>query len=268
MASLWVSRLACHVQSGERARFRAVQGPLVCALTLAACVTGCALDTRKLHEAEMNGAGGGAGGSSNTSSGSHGGPKAPPPIDLPVCSYSDGVMAGCESIVPNAGFRHGIEGWQAEPLAISVDWDARDADGSKDSGSISVTNSMDGKTDGLAPGGGMQCLPAAAGDIFDMAGDVYIPDGQSDGAAGAPSYIGEAGLSILFWPTSDCSETSPTKANFQTKLVEDPGSWTHVQGAALAPDSTAAMSVRVLTIKPFKQVIFRALFDNLLLKKR
>jgi hypothetical protein len=187
---------------------------------------------------------------------------------LPVCSYSrDATAPGCDTIVSNAGFSKDARGWQAEPLAITVGWQQADADGSPDSGSISVLNSMHGTVDGIAPGAGMQCLAASAGEIFDMAGDIYVPDGQGDGLPGGP-YVGKAGLSILFWPTENCADNLPSKGNSQTELVQEVGAWTHVQGSAIAPDGTLSMSVRVLTVKPFKEFNFNALFDNVLLQRR
>jgi hypothetical protein len=101
-----------------------------------------------------------------------------------------------------------------------------------------------------------------------MAGDLFIPEGQGDGMPGGGPYVGEAGLSILFWPNTNCSDVEPTHGSFQTDLVQKVGVWTHVEGGAIAPDAAKAMSLRVLTIKPFKQFKFQALFDNVLLRQR
>ena len=231
-------------------------------------MVGCALDTRDLQTTASAHAGSSnsAGSSSTIGSGSN---KPPEPAELPICTYDDGqVQPGCETLAANAGFTKDTDGWEPEAYSIAIKWDSGDASHDPSSGSISVTNSMLGTVEGLAPGGGTQCLPATQGQIYDMAGDVFIPKGQGAGVMNSGPYVGEAGLSVLFWPDENCSDTTPTKANFQTNLVRDTEAWTHVEGGAVAPDGTKAMSVRVLTVKAFKQFSFKALFDNVLLKPR
>jgi hypothetical protein len=238
---------------------------------LAMC-SGCAVDSRTLYAAGDQG-GSAQGGTSASSAGSGSSTKPPDPIPLPMCSYSEEVEPGCETIVMNAGFEAGIDGWRAEPLAIDVDWAQDDATGADQSGSISVLNHMHGKTGGLAAAGGMQCLRTSPGTIYDMAGDIFVPEGQGDGVDERnqiveKAYVGQAGLSLLFWPNDACSDATPSKAAFQTSLVTEPGKWLHVEGTARAPEGTQSMSMRVLTVKSFLQFSFEARFDNVLLQER
>jgi hypothetical protein len=229
-------------------------------------VSACNIDNRTLELAEAGEGGDGSG--SNGGKAGSGSYQPPAMLDLPECDYSkDQVPPDCETIVDNAGFASGIEGWLAEPLAIEVNWEAGDAEGSDQSGSISVINRMHGLSNGVAPGGGMQCVPARPGEVFDIAGDVFIPEGQGEGVTGGP-YSGQAGFSILFWPTDDCSDKEPSIANFQTPLVQNVGLWSRVEGSTVAPEKTGSMSVRVLTVKPFKQFSFKAQFDNVFVQKR
>lgn len=236
----------------------------VCYALLGATAQGCALDDRTLQPVSGSGAGADSG-----NGGAPVGLEEPPAVELPVCTYArNQVEPGCETMVSNAGFETNIDGWLAEPLAITVGWDRSDATGDEASGSIAVVNSMHGRNDGFAPGGGRQCLPAEPGTVYDMAGDVFIPDGQGAGFGEGP-FIGRAGLSILFWPNADCSNKDRSlNPSYQTNLVEGVEAWTRVSGSAVAPDGAASMSMRVLTIKPFYEYSFKALFDNVLLRKR
>jgi hypothetical protein len=263
MASLW-DILRC----GGQAQVHLAQAS--CALLVGVIATGCALDDRALSESDPSHLGVSEGGAGDA--GSSSGPAVvhqPEPIKLPVCSYSEGAVApGCETLAANAGFSKDTDGWQQEPYSIKLEWNAGDAGGSSSSGSILVTNSMDNTIDGLAPGGGMQCLDAEPGATYAMAGDVFIPKGQGAGLIGDGPYTGQAGLSILFWRGKDCQDTQPTLGRLQSDLVEAAGVWTHVQGSGLAPEGIGSMSIRVLTIKSFKEAKFQAQFDNVLLQKR
>lgn len=195
-------------------------------------------------------------------------------MDIPVCTYPT-TEPGCDSMIDNAGFADTIEPWAEEPLAITARWSKDDADGSKDSGSIIVINTMHGTTNGFAPGGAMLCLEASPGEVFGMAADVFIPKDQGDGLPAdeemdllGPPFVSQAGLGLLFWPTPDCSSSAATQGSFQTNLVEEAGKWQHVEGSAVAPSSAGSVSVRALTIKPFRQFAFEAHFDNVLVQRK
>jgi len=244
----------------------------LCALVLCCTAVGCALDTRTLTETT---AGGSTAGSAGTSSTPGGGaallPGDPPDVDLPTCIYNSAgpVDPGCETLVDNPGFSTTTEGWAAEPLRIEVNWDPLDAMGNQDSGSIAVTNTLFGKSEGIAPGGGFQCLSVTPGGIYDMAADIFIRPGQGAGDGMGAPYVGLAGLSILFWPNATCSESDRSLApSYRSDLVDATEIWTRVQGDAVAPDNAQSMSVRVRTVKPFSEYSFTALFDNVLVQQR
>jgi hypothetical protein len=239
-------------------------------LFVCALLSACALDTRTLETtpSQMNGSGGDGDG------GAPPGPTYnapdPPNVDVPVCSYSEGgVSNDCESLAKNPGFTNDAEGWLEEPYSIKLAWDEADASGNGGSGSLLVINTMPGYTDGIAPGGGMQCLKARPGATYLMAADVFIPEGQGASAIeGEGPFQGQAGLSLLFWKGDDCKDTMPTLANAQSNLIKDPGKWQHVEGVAIAPEGIGSLSIRVLTIKSFKELRFQARFDNVLLQSQ
>jgi hypothetical protein len=214
--------------------------------------------------------GGGGDGSGRGPSGPSYNTPDPPEVDVPVCTYSEGeVSSGCESLAENPGFAKDAAGWLEEPYSIKLAWDELDADGTEGSGSLLVTNTMPGYTDGIAPGGGMQCLKATPGATYLMAADVFIPEGQGKSAVeGEGPFEGQAGLSLLFWQGQDCVDSNPTLANAQSNLIKEPGKWQHVEGAAIAPEGIGSLSIRVLTIKSFKELRFQARFDNVLLQSQ
>lgn len=241
----------------------------VVALLACALLSACSLDTRTLEtdDRHLNGNGGDGGGAPGPT---YGGNDTPPDVDVPLCSYSKGLVDGaCESLAENPGFAKDADGWREEPYAIKLAWDASDASGMDGSGSLLVTNTMPGTTDGIAPGGGMQCLAAVPGAIYLMAADVFVPEGQGQSAVeGEGPYEGQAGLSLLFWQGKNCNDINPTLGNAQTNLVKEPGKWQHVEGVAIAPEGVESLSIRVLTIKSFKELRFSARFDNVLLQSQ
>lgn len=247
------------------------RGAAVSTLLLASSLTACTLDVRTLSSGE--GGSTGDGGTAGTQSfGNRSGSGSAPAVDVPVCSYPT-AEPGCDSMIDNAGFVDSIDPWRAEPLAIKARWSKDDANGSEDSGSLIVINTMHGSNLGIAPGAAMHCLPASPGEVFGMAADIFIPEGQGDGLEATkelpgPPFLSQAGLGLLFWPTPDCSATAATQGSFQTKLVEEAGVWHHVEGSAIAPVTAGSVSVRTLTVKPFRQFAFEARFDNVLLQRK
>jgi len=242
------------------------------AIALVAALSGCAVDARELEKEGIPQAGSdsgpsaGAAGESSTG-GSVGEP--PPPEDIPVCSFAGRtVMGGCETLAANPGFDSSTNGWQEEPIAMQVSWSQDDAEQNSSSGSIVVTNALNGATEGVALGAGMQCLPAKAGTTYVMAGDVFIPEHQDEGLMDGGPYVGRAGIGLLFWRGKGCSDTMPTLGGAQTELIDTTGKWVHVDGSAVAPDGIESMSVRVLTAKDFREFRFKAMFDNVLVQAR
>ncbi len=267
MASLWDT-----LRSEGQAHACLAQAAC-CVLLGCGVATGCGLDDRTLNgvdSARLPGYGDGGAGDTISTAGASG-THAPAPIDLPVCSYSDAKVApGCETLAANAGFSKDTDSWQQEPYSIKIEWDAGDAGGTSTSGSILVTNSLNNQyVNGLAPGGGTQCLSVVPNATYAMAGDVFIPEGQGAGLSGDGPYVGQAGLSILFWKGEGCQyETMPTLGRLQSNLVDEAGAWKHVEGSGVAPEGIGSMSIRLLTVKSYKEAQFQARFDNVLLQKR
>ena len=235
---------------------------------LVLCV-GCAVDDRTLSASgAVSGSGSSAGEPGGAGSpGDSGGAAGEAP--LPHCLYSGTrVEQGCETLVENAGFTLNVASWAAENIGISESWAGADANADETSGSLVVKNDNFKKDEeakgGSAPGGSRQCVPATAGRTYDLAADVFIPDGQGAGFEG--DYVSSASLSVFFYPAAGC--TAQTITSFSSEAVQSAGEWLHVEGSTKAPKETQAMAVRLATLKPFRQMTFEARFDNVFVRER
>jgi hypothetical protein len=245
-------------------------------LAVGACLLslGCSVDERTLSSEAASTAGTGAspGAAGDAPGFMQGGDEMPPPPELPVCDYASEVSAGCETLIKNPGFEKAIMPWKAEGGSLS-DWAKDDAAASDQSGSIRVINLLHGETDGVAPGAAAQCVAATAGRTYDIAGDVFIRDGQGDGLKKgeggsdlAPPYQGRAGFSIFFFSSEGCQEQSI--GNADSPLTDEVGKWAHTTGSGTAPEKTKSLAIRLNTLMPFREFIFEALFDNILVRER
>jgi hypothetical protein len=255
-----------HSQSRGQSDVRVAYAGLCLALLLQ---SGCGVDDRTLTgdagagAANVSGSGGAAG---NFHSGAAGGDTQA----LPRCFYlGSSVETGCETLVKNAGFGSNVASWSAEPLGISEGWLNADAKDDPDSGSLVVMN-LNYKEDpeaatGTNGGGARQCVPVTAGQTYDLAADVFIPSGQGAGFQGM-QYTAAATLSAFYYEEGACAGRSTS--NFTSTPVDKTDEWVHVEGSSTAPKESQSMAVRLATLKAFRQVMFEAHFDNVLVRER
>lgn len=188
---------------------------------------------------------------------------------LPRCNYfGTEVEPGCETLVKNAGFTSNVASWVAEPVGMTEGWQNSDANDNHDSGSLIVMN-LNYKIDEEAIGGSnggaaRQCVPVSPGTSYDLAADIYIPAGQGMGFEG--DYTSIATLSVFYYEGADCAGRSLT--NFNSPSVSKTDEWVHVEGSTVAPKESLSMAVRLATLKPFRQVMFAAYFDNIFVQER
>lgn len=238
----------------------------VCALSLSAVIS-CALDDRTLAQrASIAGAAGGAGSGQPSGAAGNGGsagqaaPLPPLPDD---CDYSSGVPTGCDTAIANPGFNADTTPWSAEAGPVTLSWYRDDALQEPSSGSLSIVNALTGEATGPASMAAAQCLNTSPGQIYGLAADVFIPNGQGDGLDGGP-YVATAGLSMIFKDGPDCMGF--TVGNATSELADEPGVWSHREGKAVAPQGAVSVAVRLVTFKSFRQYRFEARFDNVLVK--
>lgn len=237
-------------------------------LVALAAIAGCAVDDRTLLRgpAPSAGAGGSAGSISTLPEGGDDGADEPA---LPRCNYfGTEVEPGCETLVKNPGFTSNVASWVAEPVGMTEGWQNSDANDNHDSGSLIVMN-LNYKIDQEAIGGSnggaaRQCVPVSPLTTYDLAADIFIPAGQGMGFEG--DYTSIATLSVFYYEDADCAGRS--LSNFSSPSVSKTDEWVRVEGSTVAPKESRSMAVRLATLKPFRQIMFAAYFDNILVKER
>jgi hypothetical protein len=251
---------------------RAREPVLLCLAALS--LGGCGLDERTLVAASGGISSGGSssdprnvGGAApiskpdDASTGGDGGQSA----DVPVCDYSGDVAADCTTLVQNAGFDIDTSGWHPDGGVYGI-WRDADANSAKGSGSIDVLNMLAGDDGGVAPGAARQCLPAVPGKTYDLASDVFIEAGQGDGPMPGAPYLGKAVLGAFFFDDEICEGTSV--GFFNAKEITESDKWQHVTASGTAPELTKSILVRLNALKPIREYMFRATFDNVLVRER
>jgi hypothetical protein len=161
----------------------------------------------------------------------------------------------CETMAPNPGFEADITGWRAPNSTVVLGWDPRDATGSDQSGSMLVNNMLSGKSDHITMDGAYQCFPVTSGGLYEIAADLFVPNGQEQG---------RGGISVLFFEKDDCADAN--EESFATPFVSGVDEWTHVGATFIVPANIRSMSVRLVAEKAFRPPSFRTLFDNVLIK--
>jgi len=228
-------------------------------------VSACGVDERTLLTSD---AASGAGGASGSPSVPAEGGDDERPAPLPRCVYlGASVEAGCETMISNPGFAKNVAGWSAEPVGMSEGWQNADATDDPESGSLAIMN-LNYKTDQEALGGSnggaaRQCVPVTPGTTYGLAADVFIPSGQGMGFEG--DYTSVATLSVFYYEGAECSGRS--LSNFTSKAVSKTDEWVHIEGSTPAPKESQAMAVRLATLKPFRQIMFVAYFDNVFVRE-
>jgi hypothetical protein len=242
-----------------------------CSLALVLLVTGCPVDDRAfVPEDEGYYTGGtsptggrtsggrtssggspaqsGAPSSSGGSSGESSAQRVCPDLD------ENGVEDCAETLVANADFSRGIELWKAEPNVV-IKGDQQEASENSLPGSLSVSSVRALESDGLVTAGASQCVSVPGGGDYAFYAQVLIPDDQSPGSVG---------LLAMFFDSTDCS--SAATGGFMSELVSQTEAWVRVGGTSLAPETAASVSLRLLTVKPFRQPRLEALFDDILVR--
>ncbi len=231
-------------------------------------VAGCSVDDRALTADDATGGLGSAGsGASGLGAGDAG---AAGEATFPLCDYSGSAGdPGCETLVQNPGFATNLAGWVAEDVGVMEGWQPQDANDDPASGSLAVFNSNysdeEAAKAGTAGGGARQCIVLNGGSTLDLAADVFIPKGQGAGYMGN-TYVSVATLSVFFYSDAGCA--SQNSSNFTSHPVQTEDEWVHVEESTRLPQGAHSMAVRLATLKPFRQITFQALFDNVFVRER
>jgi hypothetical protein len=161
-----------------------------------------------------------------------------------------------ETLVDNWRFDSDVVGWRAE-TTVTQQWDARNARNNQQSGAVAVTNSTVAQAAGVIEGGSEQCRPALGNVKYRVAARTLIPGGQGEGSAR---------LSVWFYGADDCADYLLESAGPPAATGTD--AWLLLQGLHKAPPATRSMRVRLVVAKPFSQMSFNALFDDILVREQ
>jgi hypothetical protein len=166
---------------------------------------------------------------------------------------NDGVSDCRESLLENSAFKTDVGHWIAEP-GVTIEWDAQDLLGARDSGSAFVTSSgsLDAPGDGIAAV--TQCVPVSAGQVMEVAASALIDEGPTRGRA----------VMILWFFSSAACGVAPEEV-YKTPEEFEQGKQLTLRGAK-AVDRTGSMLVRLGVIKPFTVDSFSVRFDNVLIR--
>lgn len=159
-----------------------------------------------------------------------------------------------ETLVKNAGFDSGADGWTAD-MFVQPEWVDEDGLEYDASGSLTVVNQnfADGM-DGYVMGGVWQCLPATADQVYVFLTQVRVPSSEM------PSY---AGIGVLFFDQVGC-QGPPTGRS--SPLLSATSGFAVNETTAQAPANARSMRVRLTVNKPFSAASFSAAFDNVLVR--
>ncbi len=139
----------------------------------------------------------------------------------------------------------------------TIVWDPLDAQGSTSSGSALVTSISD--TAGDATGPDLCVDGVEAGELYRIAGDILVPEGQS-----------ESGVATLFlrWYEDNCNgaQTGPwmITAEVDSSLPE---SWVRAAAAGMAPEGTSSARFRLSIKKSEAGGSLAAHFDNVVFER-
>ena len=157
---------------------------------------------------------------------------------------------GTSATIVNPTFDTNTAGWYPE-FGVTVSRSTTDANGSAQSGSLLVTNTVSGDTDGLYMGGARQCVSVNPSIQYKTSVKLMLT-----GTTGG----GSAGFSLQFFPSSDC-QGSATSTLFSSQ-PSTRNAWQNVSLNSLAPDGSHSMLLRLVGVKAYRDPSLGVLFDD------
>ena len=180
------------------------------------------------------------------------------PCSTGLCPDLNGnnVLDNTENLAQNPTFDSNIGDWDTE-TGIGLGWNASDACGRCDSGSISVTNQFAGTSGQIAVGGAWQCLEG----LQVTPNRTYTIMGRAKPAADT-----FGGFGLEFFASADCSgkELASITSHF---VVTADSVWHSESISWVAPDSAQSVALRLLVAAPAllpAGSYANVLFDNIL----
>jgi hypothetical protein len=172
-----------------------------------------------------------------------------------LCPDLDGNnQADCnETQVRNATFDFDTENWSSPQGGIALAWEDTDAHAGERSGSLSVENLMSVDIDGSSVVGARQCFPVSGGADYRMAAEISVPELGIEGSGG---------LQLVFYDEVGCTGEL---VGAPVSSFANPGpAWRAVTLEHYAPPEAKSGSLRLVSVKLFRDTAFKVLFDNVL----
>ena len=157
-------------------------------------------------------------------------------------------------MVENADFSFGIALWKPE-RDIIIRVEEQSVAEAETPPALSVQSVRALESDALVTAGASQCVVISGGSDYALYAQILIPEGQASGSGG---------LSALFFDSEDCS--GQASGGLMSQLVTEPGQWQVVGVTGEVPGSARSASIRLLTVKPFRQAAVEVLFDDILVR--
>ena len=156
-----------------------------------------------------------------------------------------------ETLVTNPTLDTGIEDWNYE-VGAGLGWNADDACGRTDSGSLSVTNPNAGTSVTYALSGAMQCLIVSPGKAYALFANLK------------PSEFSYGGVGLAFHTVADCTGNPDKQIN--STLIEADDEWHIAAVSGVAPEEALSVAVRLVVGAPSAPPdgLANVLFDNVL----
>jgi hypothetical protein len=159
-----------------------------------------------------------------------------------------------ETLVKNANFAADTQSWDAGDDAF-IEWSSVNHFEDLPSGSALVSANGHSDTDGMVQRAATQCLVNDSLAQVQVFASVFVKSGQGEGMAS---------VGMFFYASPDCSG-SPSGPPLETP-GSAPDVWQTLSARQAVPQGTHSALVRLAVSKPFRSVVFKAYFDNILIR--
>ncbi|HTQ07780.1 MAG TPA: hypothetical protein VMI54_28190 [Polyangiaceae bacterium] len=166
----------------------------------------------------------------------------------------DGVLDCEQSLADNPSFDTDVSGWLSEPNVL-LSWSSDDALGHDFSGSLNLLSSLEVDQDGSVMVGAYQCIAVTSSVEYRFIVQASIVEADMDSSAA---------FQLLPYDGPDCTGNVIETVTAATVQGSD---WNVIDKKYLTPGMTKSISMRLVSIKPFRKPMLSVRFDNVLVRQ-
>ena len=144
------------------------------------------------------------------------------------------LPAAAQNLLTNPGFATDYTGWDNETTFITAAWQTVDATGQHGSGSVAITNTQPGLSNGLS-----QCVPVTPGASYDFGARVEIPAGQTGV---------DASVVVEWFAGATCSQVLSGAGEPEAELATPGDHFVGIQQTAQAAPAGARSAEVILSV--------------------